>query len=181
MKAKYFAGVCLALIIALPVVAGEANFTKGPVFKTLGAVAAVEADIIIPQNAKFAVAFDTSKAATSGKVNRSLETAARFMNMHVAAGVRQDDIKLAVVIHGKAVFDMTKEDVYGETYEGASNANKPVIKALTDQGIRLIVCGQSAAYYDVEKSDLLSGVELALSAMTAHALLQQHGYTLNPF
>jgi len=28
---------------------------------------------------------------------------------------------------------------------------------------------------------LLPGVEMALSAMTAHAILQQEGYTLNPF
>jgi hypothetical protein len=28
---------------------------------------------------------------------------------------------------------------------------------------------------------ILPGVEMALSAMTAHALLLQQGYTLNPF
>ena len=33
----------------------------------------------------------------------------------------------------------------------------------------------------VTNDDLLPGVELALSAMTMHALLQQKGYTLNPF
>ena len=43
------------------------------------------------------------------------------------------------------------------------------------------MCGQSAAGQGVKKTDLLPGVELALSAMTAHALLQQQGYTLNPF
>ena len=36
-------------------------------------------------------------------------------------------------------------------------------------------------YYDVAAEDLPDGVELMLSAMTAHALLQQDGYTLNPF
>jgi hypothetical protein len=33
----------------------------------------------------------------------------------------------------------------------------------------------------VKTEDLLPGVEMALSAMTAHALLQQQGYTFNPF
>jgi intracellular sulfur oxidation DsrE/DsrF family protein len=47
--------------------------------------------------------------------------------------------------------------------------------------VQLLVCGQSAAYCDVKSDDLLPGVEMALSAMTAHALLQQQGYTLNPF
>ena len=39
----------------------------------------------------------------------------------------------------------------------------------------------SAAAYGVAKGDLIPGVELALSAMTAHAQLQQAGYTVNPF
>jgi intracellular sulfur oxidation DsrE/DsrF family protein len=47
--------------------------------------------------------------------------------------------------------------------------------------VRIFVCGQSAAYYDVTTNDLLPGVEMALSAMTVHALLQQQGYSLNPF
>ena len=47
--------------------------------------------------------------------------------------------------------------------------------------VSTIVCGQSAACYGVKTDDLLPGVEMAVSAMTAHALLQQQGYTLNPF
>jgi intracellular sulfur oxidation DsrE/DsrF family protein len=47
--------------------------------------------------------------------------------------------------------------------------------------VRIIVCGQKAAYYNVTSDDLLPGVKMALPAMTAHALLQQQGYTLNPF
>ena len=35
--------------------------------------------------------------------------------------------------------------------------------------------------HGVAKADLIPGVELALSAMTAHAQLQQAGYTVNPF
>ena len=33
----------------------------------------------------------------------------------------------------------------------------------------------------VANEDLLPGIEVGLSAMTAHALLQQQGYTVNPF
>jgi intracellular sulfur oxidation DsrE/DsrF family protein len=47
--------------------------------------------------------------------------------------------------------------------------------------VKIIVCGQTAAYYGVKTDELLPGVQMALSAMTAHALLQQQGYTLNPF
>ena len=85
-----------------------------------------------------------------------------------------------VVIHGKAVNDVTKSTHYEEAV-GGENANAPMLAALMEKGVRVIVCGQSAAYYEVENEELLPGVEMALSAMTAHAVLQQQGYTLNPF
>jgi hypothetical protein len=34
---------------------------------------------------------------------------------------------------------------------------------------------------DIAPEDLLPGVTIGLSAMSTHALLQQQGYTLNPF
>ena len=43
------------------------------------------------------------------------------------------------------------------------------------------LCGQTAVARDISADDLLPGVTMALSAMTAHAQLQQAGYTLNPF
>jgi len=61
------------------------------------------------------------------------------------------------------------------------NANADLIKTLIAYGVEIYVCGQSAAYYSVDNEDLLPDVKMALSAMTAHALLQQKGYTLNPF
>jgi len=47
--------------------------------------------------------------------------------------------------------------------------------------VRFIVCGQSAAANGVTQEQLIPGTEMALSAMTAFALLQQRGYTVNPF
>ena len=166
-----------ALIIAIVMLtafAASANpdvFKKGPVFD-FGPVAAIEADMVIPKRAKFKVAFDTAKASEEGKINRTFETAARFINMHVTAGVPQKNLDVAIIVHGKASFNLVSQ---------ANNANVSAIKALTDEGVRIILCGQSAAYHGVNKDDLAPNVEMALSAMTAHALLQQDGYTLNPF
>ena len=142
-----------------------------------GPIAPVEGHTPIPSDARFKVAFDT--AAPGGKgLNRTLESAARFLNMHVATGVPVDRMRLAVVVHGLAVRDVT---TVGGGGDGAANPNAPLVAALLARGTRIIVCGQSAAGLGVGKGDLLPGVELSLSAMTAHALLQQDGYTLNPF
>ncbi len=151
--------------------AGEDAFSNGPVFTEFGPVADVDITIAIPAGTKLKHSFDTSSPGPTGKPNSTLVSVARFINMHARAGVPVDDITAAVIVHGKATKEMAD----------AQSASAGLIAALTDKGVRIIVCGQSAAYYDVATDDLLPGVEMALSAMTAHALLQQQGYTLNPF
>lgn len=171
----------LAGCLSFSAQASEADFHVGKVIPNFGKVAAVHQDMKIPKRAKFKVLFDTAKGAEAGKINKTLNSAARFLNMHGDAGVSEKNMKLAVVFHGKGSFDLTKPDYYAKKFEEGENANAALIEALTDKGVRVILCGQTAAYYDISNDDLLPGVEMALSAMTAHALLQQEGYTLNPF
>lgn len=178
---KFLAAFAVTSCLAFSAIAAESDFHKGTVLPGFGEVATVDANMVIPKRTKFKVLFDAGKGANVGSVNRTLNSAARFLNMHAEAGVAEKNMKVAVVFHGKASFDLTKADYYGEKYEGAENATADIIKALTDKGVRVILCGQTAAYYDISNEDLLPGVEMALSAMTAHALLQQQGYTLNPF
>jgi intracellular sulfur oxidation DsrE/DsrF family protein len=164
-----------AALLATPLAAQQASmeaFETGPVFEEFGPHAPVEGAEPIASLERFAIAFDVAEGATNGARNRGFESAARFINMNVAAGVPEDRIAIAVVVHGKAVFDLT-------TREG--NGSAAMVRAMLDHGVRFIVCGQSAAAYGVVKGDLIEGVELHLSAMNAHAQLQQDGYTVNPF
>lgn len=170
-----FCGAILGLILGLPQAGLAGEFSTGPIFMEFGPSASIDTTTPLPEGASFKIAFDTAKQAKEGGINRTLESAARFINMHARSGVRLENMDLAVVIHGKAVFDVSLT-------EGPDpHANVSVVKALIDQGVRIIVCGQSAAYHGVATGELLPGVEMQLSAMTAHALLQQDGYTLNPF
>ncbi|KCZ56996.1 hypothetical protein HY29_07580 [Hyphomonas beringensis] len=161
-----------ACVLALPALAGPEDFTMGPAIEGYGPVAQVPDATRLSKDSVFKVAFDTSLAAQPGKLNRTLEGAARFLNMHEAVGIPASNIKLAVVIHGPAAEDLLDVE---------DNANAPLIAALQKHRVRIILCGQTAMYKDIRQSDLLPGVEIALSAMTAHAQLQQEGYTLNPF
>jgi len=178
---KFIAAFALSSCFAVTAFAGESDFHKGTVLPNFGEVATVNADMIIPKRAKFKVLFDAAKGADVGSVNRTLNSAARFLNMHAEAGIAEKNMKVAVVFHGKGSFDLTKPEYYGAKFDGAENATAELIQDLTAKGVRVILCGQTAAYYDITNDDLLPGVEMALSAMTAHALLQQDGYTLNPF
>ena len=179
--AKLMTSMTLVSCFSISAMADETKFHAGTIFPEFGNIAAVDSDFEIPKRAKFKVLFDATQGADAGEINRSLNTVARFMNMHAEAGVPEKNMKVAIVFHSKGSFDLTKASYYDKKFKGSENANAGIVKALTDKGVRIILCGQTAAYYDIAKADLLPGVEMALSAMTAHALLQQQGYTLNPF
>jgi intracellular sulfur oxidation DsrE/DsrF family protein len=164
--------LCMASVSAL---AQLDSFHAGKTIAHYGQIATVEGMNPIPKESQFKISFDVSKPAAKGEVNRLLDSAARFINMHTAAGIPMENINLAVVVHGGAVKDMAKS---GDDY---AHINAELIEALSEHGVHFYVCGQSAAYYGVKTGDLLPGVTMSLSAMTAHALLQQQGYTLNPF
>jgi len=169
------------LALAEPALAQMENFKAGPVFKDFGPTAPVQTDEPVAKDAQFRVAFDVSTAAEPGKINRTIESAARFINMHVAAGVPEENIRLAVVVHGGAAFDLTDPQFFAAHKDGRENASASAIAQLQDHGVTFYLCGQSAAAHGIGNADLLPGVQISLSAMTIHALLQQQGYTLNPF
>jgi intracellular sulfur oxidation DsrE/DsrF family protein len=173
-------GIAAVLMLASAASQSDA-FHPGSVIPGFGNVASVEQDMAIPADAEFRVVFDVSTATDPVEINRTFVSAARFLNMHVEAGVPEDRIHLAIVVHGRAVNDVARADFYAVHNGRAESANAAAVAELQRHGVRFYVCGQSAAYYEVSNADLLPGVEMALSAMTAHALLQQQGYTLNPF
>jgi intracellular sulfur oxidation DsrE/DsrF family protein len=178
---RFIISLFVFLFFTTTAFAGPEAFHAGPAIPEFGKIASVESDQPIPENAVFKVRFDIGKGGKDGEINRQLDTVARFFNMHVAAGMEEKNIQLAVVLHGKGAVDATRDEYYGTQYEHAQNANTALVKALIAKKVRFYVCGQTAAYYGIEKEDLLPGVKLSLSAMTAHALLDSEGYALNPF
>jgi len=178
---KIIAGFAAVTLLPAFAFAGPADFKTGPIIENFGPVAAVPAAQTLPESAHLKVSFDTATGSDGDALNKTLESAARFINMHAAAGVAPGNIEVAVVIHGGAAFDLLTNEAHKARKDGADNPNIALIAALTKANTRIILCGQTAAYRDITKTDLLPSVELALSAMTAHAQLQQGGYTLNPF
>ncbi len=114
------------------------------------------------------------------KVNPLFNTAARYLNMHEKAGVPIEKLKVALVIHGSASSDILDSKKYHEKYK-IENPNAPLIKALSDKGVQIILCGQTAAYRNISQEDTLPKVKFALSAMTALVQLQNEEYRLINF
>lgn len=174
-----FTALLMATITPVAI-AGEDAFHAGKLIPDFGKIATIDSDVAIPSGTVMQVSFDVAKQAEEGAVNRNLASAARFLNMHVEAGMAPKDLKLAIVVHGGASKDLLSNAAYKKRF-GAESANAALMRELMKHGVEIILCGQSAAYHDLAKDDLEPGVKMALSAMTAHALLQQDGYTLNPF
>ena len=168
---------CAAALFTLtmPAFAGPEAFQPGTVVPSFGAVAPAPGTDL-PADTEFKVAFDVTEAGPEDGVSRGLESPARFLNMNAAAGVPAENMKVAIVVHGGAWVDLLTDEA-----RGSANPNAPLIAELVTAGATIELCGQTAAMRDVSPDDLLPGVTIALSAMTAHALLQQEGYTLNPF
>lgn len=173
-------------LVAAPLAAQQpdfSRFTTGPVFADEGPNAEVASTMPIPGDAMFKVTMDVAERASDGEAaNRTLISAARLINMHARAGVPVERTQVAVVVHGSAALDLLSDEAYAARFDGAANPSGEILEVLINHGVRVILCGQSGAAQGIdETTDLAPGVEVALSAMTAHALLQQSGYTLNPF
>ena len=130
--------------------------------------------------AQFKIAFDVGDGAEMGAQNNHINSLARFINMHVAHGVKPENIQLALVVHGGASVDVLQNSFYKARFD-KDNKTESLIKQLLANNTQVYVCGQSATHMKVSSEQLIPGVQMALSAMTAHAQLQQQGYTLNPF
>lgn len=180
-----------ALFFVAPASAQDMSaFKTGPVFESFGPHAPVDGMGEVAADTEFSIAFDVAKAAEDGMLNRGFESAARFINMHVAVGVDPDNIRLVVVVHGKASLDLLDDAAWaarqpavmsGGEEEAPDNPSSAMVREMMDAGVRFVLCGQSGAANGMAQEDLIPGVETALSAMTAHAILQQRGYTVNPF
>ena len=98
------------------------------------------------------------------------------------AGVDAWRVKSAVVVHGKAIYDISDAERYAQAYGAdVSNPNAEIVAQLIERGAEIWVCGVAARARGVGDDDVLPGVKMAPAAMVAHAELQRRGFSLNPY
>ena len=167
---------------AVPVGVQTSAAKKGPVIADFGPVYEVPApDFETPVDHDYRVVFDVAAApAEPDQLAPSIETVARFLNMHARAGVPPGRLQAAIVLHGGAAKYALEQEAYQKRFDTA-NPNLALLSALDAAGVRVILCGQSAASRGFGRDELAVPVELALSAMTALIVLQKDGYQLIAF
>ncbi|MGB5436483.1 MAG: DsrE family protein [Maribacter sp.] len=155
---------------------------SGPVITDFGSVWEIESpDFATDSSKQFKAVFDIMDSPDDPVAfNEKIETAARFLNMHAQSGVPASQLKIALVVHNKASKDIISNEAYQKHF-GTNNPNYDLVKALLNAGGQIIFCGQSSLARGFPKEELIEGVQLSLSAMTALIQLQDDDYKLIKF
>ena len=130
---------------------------------------------------EFKVVFDITEISEDpSEINKYIETVARFLNIHARAGKPLNTMEVSVVIHGGAAQTLLKNESYQEVYK-TDNPNIALFEALSDNGVQIILCGQTAMARNITKERRIPQAQISLSAMTALVQLQNDGFRLINF
>ncbi|WP_219008018.1 DsrE family protein [Aquimarina litoralis] len=171
------------LLFSFPIILFcQKDTKKGSIISEYGSTYSIEnTDFKTDTTNDLKVVFDVGRSlGDNTKINPLINTAARYLNMHVDAGVPFENMKVALVIHGNAANDILQDKNYQEKF-GIINPNTDLLTALSAKGVQIILCGQTAAHRNIEKQDIHPRVQIALSAMTALVQLQNKNYKLINF
>lgn len=154
----------------------------GPIFDEIGATYNIEnADFVPDSTSVLKAIFDIDYLPKDSSSSNSLISSLhRYLNMHVKNGVKVSNISLAFVLHGDSTKDALNNKAYMRKY-GINNPNTKIIKTLSEHGVEMYICGQSAAHSGISKSEIMPEIKLALSAMTVLTIYQSEGYSLIKF
>ncbi|MFN0729469.1 DsrE family protein [Polaribacter gochangensis] len=174
--------ILLVFTILSTVVFSQNNRAKGKIIKNFGETFKVDnPDIKTDTSAELKVIFDVSATSSSNNViNKNIVTAARFLNMHANAGMKPNQLKVAITIHGSAWKDVLSDEAYKKKF-GVVNPNTQLIKELSNAGVDVIICGQTANFREMDRTIVNPEVKFALSAMTALLQYQNNGYKFIKF
>ncbi|UWX56214.1 DsrE family protein [Maribacter litopenaei] len=174
-------GLTLLLVFSFQISIAQKK-ESDPIIDEYGEVWKIEnQDYTLDTSKTFKAVFDIMSTPDDlDQVNPSIETAARFLNMHGQNGVPLEQLKVALVIHNKASKDVISSEAYEKKY-GTKNPNEDLLNALLAANVEIIFCGQSSVSGGFPKEDLIQGVQLSLSAMTALIQLQDDNYRLIKF
>lgn len=123
--------------------------------------------------------FSISSNENPKEVNEELEHVALLLNILNVGGVPRENVKVAVVISAGAT-DITLNNEAHTKLHGVENPNLELEKKLSENGVDLLVCGQSVVQLQYNREDLNEYTRFSLSALTDILILEQQGYILFP-
>lgn len=178
---KHIAIIILSLSIA-KITAQTEKPTSGPIIKGFGESFEIKkADLSLDKDTEYKVIFDVfTDNAKEGGVNPLINTVARYLNMHAKQGVKLKNMKVALILHGKATKSALSDKAFEKKYN-TKNPNSELIKALVDADVEIFVCGQSFLFNGFNLKDVSENVKVSLSALTALVEYQNNGFQIINF
>lgn len=110
----------------------------------------------------------------------SIINVARLMNLHAMGGVKKENMKIVLAIHGGAVWSVLNNEKYNEKY-GIDNPHIPLFKELQEAGVKIFVCSQSMMGRKIDHTKLAPGIGTATSMLTTMTTYQLKGYAALKF
>ncbi len=156
---------------------------SGPVIQSTGMSMKVDnPTFVVPDNHVFKSVFVINAGGgDSVKVNEQLTTVARFYNVHVRHGYALANVHGAAVVHGNGWPALLTDSAFAARFGGKPNPSRRLVEELVQNGATIVLCGQTAGGRGIRREELLPGVKVAISAMTALTALQDDGYRYIPW
>ena len=172
-------GTFIAVVVAMPLAAQQ---QAGPIINGGGKHAPVpNVTFEAPRGPAYKVVWNIQVgSAKPGEANDAFNVPARFVNQGAVLGMARENVEVAVVVHGTAGEELL-DDVEYRARKGVDNPNIALLEEMSRAGIRIILCGQTAANRKMPREHVLPFVKVAPSAAWAFATLTRQGYTVNPF
>jgi intracellular sulfur oxidation DsrE/DsrF family protein len=82
---------------------------------------------------------------------------------------------VVVVFHGPGAMSFLNDEMYNQRFK-MNNPNLTLVKQLQANGVKFVVCGQTAGFRGFTTSSYVPGTLKAFSARTALSDLTQRGY-----
>lgn len=115
------------------------------------------------------------ESAKPDELNWALNNVARMLNLHAMSGVPKEKLHVVLAIHGAAAFTVMNNEAYKKKY-GVDNPNLDIYKALSEAGVRMVVCGQSLIARDIDRTKMVPEVKIASSMLTTMTTYELKGY-----
>lgn len=174
---------CFAFVLLFILSDLQAQGPKvNPIILSFGAVWEIPAAKEKPDaSMEYKILVDITNAADKpDTLNLYLEAIATLLNLHGSAGVPAKNIHTVVVIHKMATYSILNNETFRKKFK-VDNPNLPLIKELSDAGVKFFVCGQNLIRGKLTETDIAPEITVATSALTTLTTYQLKGYALINF
>ena len=169
----------LLALLASATLANVAEAQAGNVISTQGASPlARDVTFPAPRDVVYRIAYAVNTGPEKADaVVEGFKSAANFIYVADSNAIPRSNLRLAVVVWGSATHSLLKNDAY-RAAKGADNASAPLLQALHDAGVQIIVCGEALINRKLDRKDVLPFVKIAPTASLALATLHAQGYAI---